>query len=240
VQQSRAVAAMVALAAAGLVGCANARIATSDGSPTSPSGSGTSTGRAHPSVLPAPAFSAPAGQRLRVTVVQGCPATMPWAVTDVSNRADPALTKALAPTGATTGLICRYAADNQTRFSPGANADVDSPAPTPAPNLRASATLTQAQAASLSALVAATSLAPVVGTYSCPMDEPGHDALIVFGYPSGPDVDLWYRDTGCQGIDNGYVSGFQGGSESFGNVQDAIDALVPRPAEGPASPSASG
>jgi hypothetical protein len=137
-------------------------------------------------------------------------------------------------------LICRYASDNQMYFSPGANTEVDTPAPMPEPNLRASKTLTQAQAASLSSLVAATSIAPVVGSYSCPSGEFGHEALIVLGYPNSVDVDLWYSDSGCQSIDNGFVLGFEGGSESFGNLQIAIDTLVPRPSEGPATPSASG
>jgi hypothetical protein len=42
------------------------------------------------------------------------------------------------------------------------------------------------------------------------------------------------------GIDNGYVLGFEGFNESFGPLQDAIDSLVPPPAEGPATPSDSG
>jgi hypothetical protein len=172
-----------------------------------------------------------------LTVAQGCPATIPWAVTDVENPADPALMKALAPTGATSGLICRYATDNQMYFSPGANTDVDTPAPMPVPNLRASAVLTSTQATSLSALVAATSIAPATGSYSCPEQDPGHEVVMVFGYPSRPDVDLWYSDTGCQGIDNGDVLGFQGGSESFATMQDAVDGLAPRPSEGPATPS---
>jgi hypothetical protein len=165
---------------------------------------------------------------------------MPFAVTDVENPPDAALTKALAPTGATSGLICRYATDNQMYFSPGANTDVDTPAPMPVPNLRASAVLSAAQAAALSAAAAAASVAPVSGTYSCPQDAPGHDALIVLGYPGSSDVDLWYNDSGCQEIDNGHASAFQVGSESFGNFQDAIDAVVPRPAEGAAISSASG
>lgn len=197
------------------------------------------SGGAYSSPLAGPAFSAPSGQHLRVTVAQGCPKAMPWAVTDVENPVDPALTKALTPTGATSGLICRYATDNQMYFSPGANTDVDTPAPMPVPSLRASITLTPIQAISLSALVAATSIAPVTGTYACPEQDPGHEALIVLGYSSRSDVDLRYSDTGCQGIDNGYVLGFQGGSESFGNTQDAIDAMVARPSEGPATPSAS-
>ncbi len=52
---------------------------------------------------------------------------MPWAITDVENPADQALSKALAPAGATSGLICRYASDNVIHFPPGANTDVDTP-----------------------------------------------------------------------------------------------------------------
>jgi hypothetical protein len=39
--------------------------------------------------------------------------------------------------------------------------------------------LTPIQAISLSALVAATSIAPVIDTYACPEQDPGHEALIV-------------------------------------------------------------
>jgi hypothetical protein len=237
--RSQLAVATVVLGVAGLVACASARIAASNGSLASPAQSGTPRG-AHSSPLPDPAFSAPPGQHLRVTVAQGCPKTMPWAVTDVENPADPALTKALAPVGATSGLICRYASDNTMYFSPGANTDVDTPAPMPVPNLRASTVLTESQAASLSMLANVTNIAPVTGTYSCPEDLAGHHALIVLGYPTRSDVDLWYSDSACQGIDNGDVLGFQGGNESFWNLQDAIDGLVAPPSEGPATPSASG
>ncbi|HEY5050267.1 MAG TPA: hypothetical protein VII50_05160 [Acidothermaceae bacterium] len=224
------------LGVAGLVACASARIATTNGSLASPTPSGTARGGAYSSPLPGPAFSAPPGQHLRVTVAQGCPATMPWAVTDVENPADPARTNALAPTGATSGLICRYATDNVLYFSPGANTEVDTPAPLPVPNLRASVVLTPAQAATLSAAAAVASVAPATGSYSCPSGDPGHVALIVLGYPDRADVDLWYSDTGCQDVDNGYASDFLLAGGDFGG---AVDALVPRPSSGPATPSAS-
>ncbi|HTC68408.1 MAG TPA: hypothetical protein VK662_02470, partial [Acidothermaceae bacterium] len=121
-------------------------------------------------------------------------------------------------------------------FSPGANTDVDTPAPLPVPNLRASATLTLAQAATLSRVAAAASIAPPTGTYSCPMEGPGHDVLVVLGYPDRADVDLWYSDTGCQEVDNGHASEFLLAGGDFGG---AVDALVAAPSEGPATPSAS-
>jgi hypothetical protein len=230
--------ATVVLGVAGLVACASTRIATTNGSLASPTPSGTARGGGYSSPLPGPAFSAPPGQHLRLTVAQGCPATMPFAITDVENPADPALTKALAPTGATSGLICRYATDNVMYFSPGANTEVDTPLPMPVPNLRASLVVTSTQATSLSALVAATSIAPAIGTAptSCPEQEPGHEAVIVLGYPTRTDVDLWYSDTGCQGIDNGSVLAFEGGNPSFWKLEDAIDGLVAVPTEGPATP----
>lgn len=234
--RSRMAAATVVLGVAGLVACASTRIATTNGSLAPPTPSGTARGGAYSSPLPGPAFSVPPGQHLRVTVAQGCPATMPWAVTDVQNPADPALMKALAPTGATSGLICRYASDNVMYFSPGANTEVDTPLPMPVPNLRASLVLTSTQATSLSASVAATSIAPAIGSYACPSGDPGHVALIVLGYPSRSDVDLWYSDTGCQVADNGYVSAFL---LAGGGLGEAVDALVLRPSSGPATPSPS-
>jgi hypothetical protein len=161
---------------------------------------------------------------------------MPFAVTDVENPADPALTKALAPAGATSGLVCRYATDNVMHFSPGANTDVDTPAPMPVPNLRGSAVLSAAQAASLSKAAAATSIAPAIGSYSCPSGDFGHVALVLLGYSDRADVDVWYSDTGCQVADNGYVSAFLLAGGDFGS---AVDGLVPRPSSGPATPSAS-
>jgi hypothetical protein len=240
VERSRALAVVFVLAVATLAACASARIATTNGALVSSSLSAPAAASSVPnptdqSPLPNPAFSAPPGQHLRVTVAQGCPKTMPWAITDVENPSDAALTKELAPSGATSGVICRYATDDQIHFSPGANTEIDSAPPLPVPNLRASTTLTPPQAGSLAAVASATSIAPVVGTYSCPSGEFGHVALIVLGYPNRVDVDLWYSDTSCQHIDNGFVSGFQGSSESFGNLQDAIDGLVPRPSEGPAT-----
>ena len=235
--RSRLGIATVVLGVAGLVACASTRIATTNGSLASPTPSGTARGGSYSSPLPAPAYSVPPGQHLRLTVAQGCPATMPWAVTDVDNPADPALTKALAPTGATSGLICRYATDNVMYFSPGANTEVDTPSPLPVPNLRGSLVLTSTQATSLSAAVAATSIAPPVGSVACPSGAAGHVALIVLGYPTRTDVDVWYSDTGCQVADNGYVSAFLLGGGDLGN---AVDALVLSPSEGPATPSASG
>lgn len=240
-RRSRAFGVLFVLGVAALVACASARIATTNGvlvspSPSAPSAPSAPSSNASPTdpSLPNP-FSAPPGQHLRAAVAQGCPKTMPLAFTDVQNPADAALAKELAPTGATSGLICRYATDDQISFSSGANTEIDSAPPLPVPNLRASTTLTQAQAASLSARVAATGIERVVGIYSCPPGDAGHVALIVLGYPDRVDVDLWYSDTGCQGIDNGFVLGFQGASESFGELEDAIDALVPRPSEGPAT-----
>ena len=235
--RSRMVIATVVLGVAGLVACASTRIATTNGSLASPTPSGTARGGAYSSPLPAPAFSAPSGQHLRLTIAKGCPTTMAWAVTDVENPADPELTKALAPTGATSGLICRYATDNVMHFSPGANTEVDTPLPMPVPNLRGSVVLTSTQATSLSALGAATSIAPVVGTYACPEQDPGHEALIVLGYAARADVDLWYQDTGCQVADNGYASGFL---LAGGDLGAAVDALVLKPSSGPATPAPSG
>jgi hypothetical protein len=234
--RSRLGIATVVLGVAGLVACASTRIATTNGSLASPTASGTAGGGSYSSPLPGPGFSAPPGEHLRITVEQGCPASMPWAITDVQNPADPALTKSLAPTGATSGLICRYATDDTVHFSSGANTDVDTPSPLPVPNLRASLVLTPAQAASLSTSVAATSIAPPIGSTSCPSGDPGHVALIVLGYSSRSDVDVWYSDTGCQVADNGYVSAFLLGG---GDIGDAVDALVMTPSSGPATPSAS-
>lgn len=40
-------------------------------------------------------------------------------------------------------------------------------------------------------------------------------AIIVFSYRSHPDADLWYHASGCETLDNGYISAFEGGNPGF-------------------------
>lgn len=216
--RSKARIVVVVAAVVGLSACAATRIAHSDGSLVSASGLPNGT-----------------GERIRVTVEQGCPPTMPLAVTDVDNPPH----HVLAEPDADAGLVCRYATDNALHFSPGASTDVAAPAPPPVPNLRGSATLSAVQAASLAAVIAATRIGLPSGAASCPDDEAGHNTLIVLGYPGKPDLDLWYHDTGCQTVDNGPVVASERGSDSFTRFEEAVGALVPRPHEGPATPTPS-
>lgn len=43
-----------------------------------------------------------------------------------------------------------------------------------------------------------------IGVYACPAAFRSV-TLLAFGYAARPTVDLWYNDTGCQTLDNGYV-----------------------------------
>ena len=117
---------------------------------------------------------------------------------DVTNS-DPALrSQMLPPDRPTAGLLCRY----QQR-----------PAPSGAQS--APIRLDAAEASRLGRSVNAIRLGSSGdGFTSCP-DDIGLAAIIVFGYAAHPDVDLWYHSSGCQALDNGYVSAAEGGNPSF-------------------------
>jgi hypothetical protein len=39
--------------------------------------------------------------------------------------------------------------------------------------------------------------------------------ILVFSYRANPDVDLWWGASGCEALDNGYVSAYEPGNPSF-------------------------
>lgn len=144
---------------------------------------------------------------VRVTVAGGCPQSLGQAV-DVSNPGPSWWHELwhrgrLASSGATKGLVCEYA---------------DAA-------LKRRVVMSAARAAAVSAAAHDVSTKrPPSGTYHCPSDQPGHVAIVVLGYPSGTDIDIWWKDTGCQSADNGHVQVFQAVNDSFAHFQDAVDA----------------
>lgn len=130
----------------------------------------------------------------RVTVAGGCPHSLGTAA-DVRNDSA-GLIRQLVPVGVTpdAGLICRY---------PGSRTQ---PAGPMALGPDAVGTLARA--------LAQVRIGGPPGETHCPADF-GSVAIIVLRYADRDDVDLWYRTSGCQTLDNGHVSAFEGGNPSF-------------------------
>jgi hypothetical protein len=100
-----------------------------------------------------------------------------------------------------TGLLCYYQAgtDGTQAVSTVVHTEIlDGPAAT-----------------SLATALQKLSLVPYPGARSCPRDLVGESALVAFHYADGPDVALWYHDSGCQSINNGRVTGSEAGAVEF-------------------------
>jgi hypothetical protein len=96
------------------------------------------------------------------------------------------------PPDPTAGLICLYSQDLLTRQT---HLDVD-------------------QAITLVRAIRALDLSKPSGVFHCPNDTGAVD-VIGFSYSRRVDVGLWYAASGCQTVDNGRLSSFQGGNPSF-------------------------
>lgn len=150
---------------------------------------------------------------IRITVAGGCPASLGTAA-DVRN--DPSVLEArLVPAGdqPDSALICRYPGSTTADGLPSSK------------NRRI--VLRRAAADALARALARVSLVQPKGMFSCPADFESL-AIIVLHYAAGSDVDIWYRTTGCQTLDNGYILAFEGANPSFYNTfVDAYARLVP-------------
>jgi hypothetical protein len=125
------------------------------------------------------------GPRLRVTVADGCPATVKAAV-GVTNPDQPDLDAALLPPGSpTAGVVCDYAGFSH-RLTGRRVLD---------------ATAAERLAATARGLPLGHSSG---GPRHCPIDS-DTVAVIVFSYPGRADVDLWLRPTGCATAGNGHI-----------------------------------
>lgn len=146
--------------------------------------------------------------KIRVTVAGGCPHSLGKAV-DV-NSPGPSWwhelwhRSRLAPTGATSGLVCGYAGDVlQERVS-----------------------MSPRQASAISAAANNVSTKHRSASPHCPADL-GDVAIVVLGYPGRAETDIWWHVGGCQTADNGHVEAFQVASDSFAKFQDAVEAVAP-------------
>jgi hypothetical protein len=137
---------------------------------------------------PVPLRDSSPGRRIHVDVAAGCPVSE-RGVAGVSNDGRPELSSALVPAAApSVGLVCVYAGGNGRAFA-----------------LRSQQRLDAAAARALAADARGLRLShPDGGPISCPVDF-GAAALVVFGYPHGPDVDLWQGLGGCGGLGNGVI-----------------------------------
>jgi len=124
---------------------------------------------------------------------------------------NPGIGDELVSPGPTSGLICRYAPPTPV------NTDFDlDPG-----SLYSQVWLTRSQALRLAAVIASLSTAVPTGVFHCPADFDS-TTLIVFAYADAPDIDLWFKDTGCQTLDNGKVKVFEAGNPTFFGPFDSL------------------
>jgi hypothetical protein len=121
---------------------------------------------------------------------------------------------ALVPPNPIAGLICRYA-------PPSSGQAIDAPRP-----LYAQVRLIRGQAVQLAGVIDAMSTA-VPPNAHCPADRPSA-SIIAFAYANAPDVDLWFKDSGCQTLDNGRVKASAIANPPFdGPFESLISAWAP-------------
>jgi hypothetical protein len=150
---------------------------------------------------------------IRVMASESCPSALGLA-NGVSNSY--AGTQLVAPSP-TSGLICRYTPPYPFGVQP--NTD-------PAALYR-QVELTQSQAVRLAGVIDSISTEVPTGTVNCPDDDES-TTVIALAYSDTPDIDLWYKDSGCQTLDNGRLRVYEVGNSMFYGAFDAlIDAWAP-------------
>jgi hypothetical protein len=153
--------------------------------------------------------------RIHVALAGGCPASL-TGVQDVSNPGA-SVGGQLAPTGPQGGLICRFHFESVASGT-GAVATTSS---SDSLIVYGQTVLTGQQATRLVGAIDAVSLDAPQGVRVCPNDL-GSASIIVFGYTRGPDIDLWYHDSGCKALDNGVIGAFEGGNPPFYQMLDPM------------------
>lgn len=157
----------------------------------------------------------------RVTLARGCPSTLLGAQ-DVRNGGDD-LTDRFTPPHPTTGLVCRYnfTADRRQGAV-----------------LYRQARLTAAQADPLADQLNRILTGTETGRpHSCPEDPGPVVTILVFGYSQHSDVDIWYRQNGCQSLDNGHRGAdFITNPPFFQGFAPALEHLIPSCPTLPRSP----
>jgi hypothetical protein len=156
------------------------------------------------------------GLKIVVTVDGGCTVTLGPAK-DV--RTDPdGLSQHLLPehTKPTSSLVCEYTGRSTAQ----------QPLRT---RLARSVRLGVHDATRLASAISKVSTKPAHGEFVCPNDQFGTVTIVAFNY-ADRTVDLWYKWSGCQTLDNGYVLAFQGANASFYSAfQPVFDDLAPLP-----------
>ena len=161
-------------------------------------------------ITTAPRPDARGGPYIRVDIRKGCPGTLDGYM-DVTNTSRD-LAKAMLPSGAPlTAIVCRYRGPG-----PGEHGT----------HLARRTNLSQTDARNLARTINQIRLgsdgdAPT----SCPMDQ-GVNNIIVFGYPHGPDIDLWFHPQGCSFLDNGFVFGGEPANLSYGSFYELVTSLT--------------
>lgn len=114
------------------------------------------------------------------------------------------------------GLVCEYTAAATAQ-------------PPVEPRLARSIAIGVAGATRLASVINRISTQPPQGEFACPNGQFGAVAVLAFDY-ADRTVDLWYKWSGCQTLDNGYVVAFQGANPSFySGFQSVFDDLAPLP-----------
>ena len=150
-----------------------------------------SCGSTHQVVAPTPLA------KVRVLVGVGCPRTT-VRDRDVSNPSTGPRQQLLPSAIPTAGLICYFGSEFGN-------------------NLVGRQKLDAVQASALAAVVNRIELKSSNGPTSCPIGTGFLNIIFAFSYGTGSDVDLWMHASGCETLDNGYVSGGEGGNPSFYN-----------------------
>lgn len=150
---------------------------------------------------------------LRIDVRQSCPKSVAQ-YHDVTNANADARTT-LVPPNPTAGLICRY----------GTIPTLSSSIPY---TLVVAKRLGQQDASALAEAIDRVSTKRPTGLSSCPAQF-ATATIIAFAYANGSNADIWYEDSGCQMLDNGFLASSELGDPAFYNgFMSLIERLAPR------------
>jgi hypothetical protein len=129
---------------------------------------------------------------IHVAIASGCPASI-QGIDGVENKPKRELSKKLVPPGYSRLLVCRY---SELADSPDRRAGEGV--------LTKSVNLTVQESARIVRRLDAIPSAPAM-KHGCLHSTETRNDLLVFAYPGGTDLDLWFARAGCTTIDNGYV-----------------------------------
>jgi hypothetical protein len=134
--------------------------------------------------------------KVRVLVGVGCPRTTARDE-DVSNPSTVARQQLLPSANPMAALICYYGSEFEGSVLVGRQK------------------LDGVQSSALAKVINRIDLRSIRGVTSCPVGNRLSNVVFAFSYSAHSDVDLWMHASGCETLDNGYVSGREGGNPSF-------------------------